>query len=39
MIVDYKGESKLILALRDIFLSLIDEPRGSKRPVDAEDLI
>lgn len=39
MIVDYTGESKLMLALRDIFLNLINEPRGSRQPVDAEDLI
>lgn len=39
MIVDYAGEGKVILALRDIFISLMEEPNGNKRPVDAENLI
>ncbi len=39
MVIDYKGEGKIMLTLRDVFLSLIHEPQGAKRPVDAEDLI
>lgn len=36
MIVEYQGEGKIILALREIFLNLLEEPLNLKRPVDAE---
>lgn len=39
MIVEYQGEGKIILALREIFLNLLEEPLNLKRPVDAEELI
>lgn len=39
IIVDYKGEGKIILALKDVFLGLMDGPDNRTGAVDAEDLI
>ena len=39
MIVEYQGEGKTMLALKEIFIRLIDGPESRSGPVDAEELI
>jgi hypothetical protein len=39
MVVEYQGEGKVMLALREVFLGLMDGPSSKTGAVDAEDLI
>ena len=39
MIVEYQGEGKTILALKEIFIRLIDGPESRTGAVNAEELI
>ena len=35
MVVEYQGEGKVMLALKEIFMKLIDGPNSRAGPVDA----